>query len=250
MTQREIARVVGLARGTVRRYLRAEAFPEQGPRPRPSKLRPYEPYLRTQWDAGVQDAAVLWRALKAQGYTAGASMVRAFLGRWRLRPPGSGLGPARTGRRPHDAATGAAPARTCTCSPHRTRWLLVRPDLIRDATERQFIATVLELCPQIAQARTLVQEFSALIHERADGHEHAEVKLDAWLVLAEHSGIAALRGFAGGVRRDLAAVRAALTLEWSQGQTEGQVNRLKTLKRQMYGRASFPLLRQRLLHSA
>lgn len=250
MTKREIARVVGLARGTVRRYLRAETFPEQGPRPRLSKLHPYKPYLREQWEAGVQDAAVVWRALKAQGYTGGASWVRAFLGRWRLRPPGSGPGRVKTGRRPHGALTGAAPPRTCTCSPHRTRWLLVRPDLIRDATEHQFIETVLELCPQIAQARTLVQDFSTLVHEREDCHEHAADKLDAWLVIAEHSGIAELRGFAGGVRRDLAAVRAALTLGWSQGQTEGQVNRLKTLKRQMYGRASFPLLRQRLLHSA
>lgn len=244
MTQREIARVVGLARGTVRRYLRAEAFPEQGPRPRPNKLRPYEPYLRAQWDAGVQDAAVLWRALKAQGYTGCASMVRAFLGRWRIRPSGSAPSHVKTGRRPHDATTGAAPPRTCTCSPHRTRWLLVRPDLIRGAAEHQFIEAMLALCPQIAQARTLVQEFSTLLHE------HAADKLDAWLVIAEHSGITELRGFAGGVRRDLAAVRAALTLGWSQGQTEGQVNRLKTLKRQMYGRASFPLLRQRLLHSA
>lgn len=249
MTQREIARVVGLARGTVRRYLRAERFPEQGPRPRQSTLHPYEPYLREQWDAGVQDAAVLWRALKTQGYTGCASTVRAFLGRWRIRPPGSS-GPVKTGRRPHDATSGAAPARTCACSPRRTRWLLMCPDLMRDATEQQFIETVLGRCPQMAQARTLVQEFSALIHERADCHERAAGKLDAWLVNAEHSGIAELRGFAGGVRRDLAAVRAALTLDWSQGQTEGQVNRLKTLKRQMYGRASFPLLRQRLLHSA
>lgn len=60
MTQREIARVVGRARGTVRNSLRAEAFPELGPRPRPSKLRLYEPYLREQWDAGVKAAAVLW----------------------------------------------------------------------------------------------------------------------------------------------------------------------------------------------
>lgn len=226
MTKREIARVVGLARGTVRRYLRAEAFPEQGPRPRSSKLRPYEPYLRQQWDAGVQDAAVLWRAIKTQGYTGGASWVRAFLGRWRIRPPGSGPSSVKTGRRPHDATTGAAPPRTCTCSPHRMRWLLVRPDLIRDATEQQFLDTVLHLCPQIAQARTLVQGFSTLIHRRherqsEDDHEHAAAKLNTWLVAAEHSGIAELRGFAYGVRRDLAAVTEALTLDWSQGQTEG-----------------------------
>jgi transposase len=250
MTQRQIARDVGLARGTIRRYLRAEAFPEQGPRPRPSTLRPYEPYLRQQWDAGVQDAAVLWRALKAQGYTGGASMVRSFLGRWRIRPLGLGAGSVKTGRRPHDAPSGAAPPHTCTCSPHRTRWLLVQPDLIRDTTEQQFLETLLHLCPQVGQARTLVQDFGALVHQRHDRRACAVAELDAWLVAAEHSGITELRGFARGVRRDLAAVQAALLLDWSQGQTEGQVNRLKTLKRQMYGRASFPLLRLRLLHSA
>ena len=248
MTQRQIAHVVGLARGTVRRYLRAEAFPEHGPRSRPSTLRPYEPYLREQWDAGVQDAAVLWRALKARGYTGGASWVRSFLGRWRIRPPGAGL--VTTGRRPHDAASGTAPPRTCTCSPHRMRWLLVRPDLIRDTTEQQVLETLLRLCPQIAQARTLVQDFGALVHQRHDRRACAEATLQGWLVAAEHSGITELRAFARGVRRDLAAVQAALLLDWSQGQTEGQVNRLKTLKRQMYGRASFPLLRLRLLHSA
>ncbi len=140
-----------------------------------------------------------------------------------------------------------APARAYNCSPHRTRWLLVRPDLIRSTTEQRFLETELQLCPQIAQARTLVQDFASLVHER---QEHAAASLNSWLVAAEHSGIAELRGFAGGVRRDFAAVTAALTLIWSQGQTEGQVNRLKTLKRQMYGRASFPLLRLRFLHSA
>lgn len=248
MTQREIARVVGLARGTVRRYLRAEAFPEQGPRPRMSKLRPYEAYLRAQWDAGVQDAAVLWRALTAQGYTGGASWVRALLGRWRIRP--SRFSPVRTGRRPHNAPTGAAPPRALTWSPRRTRWLLVRPDLIRDVNEQQFIETILEICPQMALIRSLTQEFAALVRTRQERAERASTDLNAWLVAAEHSGIVELRGFASGVRRDLAAVTAALTLDWSQGQTEGQVNRLKTLKRQMYGRASFPLLRQRILHSA
>lgn len=248
MSQRQIARVVGLARGTVRRYLRAEAFPEQGPRPRSSKLRPDEAYLREQWDAGVQDAAVLWRALTVQGYTGGASWVRAFLSRWRIRPPGPS--PVTTGRRPHDAPTGAAPPRGGAYSPRQVRWLLVQPDLIRDTNEQQFVETILELCPQMALIRSLTQEFAALVRTRQQRRELASTHLDAWLVAAEHSGIAELRGFAGGVRRDFAAVTAALTLNWSQGQTEGHVNRLKTLKRQMYGRASFPLLRQRLLHPA
>lgn len=92
-----------------------------------------------------------------------------------------------------------------------------------------------------AGEKSLVQDFSALVHTRHDCHEHAAAKLDDWLVAAEHSRIAELRGFAGSVRRDCAAVMAALLLDWSQGQIEGQIDRLKTLKWQMYGRASFPL---------
>jgi transposase len=74
--------------------------------------------------------------------------------------------------------------------------------------------------------------------------------LDTWLIDAEQSGMPELRGFAAGIRRDLGPVAAALRWEWSNGQTEGQVNRLKTLKRAMYGRAKLDLLRLRLLYAA
>ena len=83
--------------------------------------------------------------------------------------------PSRRDDVPHDATTGAAPPRTCTCSPHRTRWLLVRPDLIRDTNEQQFVETALELCPQIARARTLVQDFAALVHTRQEHDGHQEL---------------------------------------------------------------------------
>lgn len=240
MTQRQIARTLGLGRETVGRFLCADGFPEQSRRHRHSRLEPYQPYLREQWDAGVQDAAALWRALRARGYTGAASTVRQFLARWRHRPGGW----ARCGRRPRSAVPTAAPAPACPRSPHRTRWLLLRPDLARDTTEQRYIERVVERCPQIAQARELVLQFLALVRERA------APELGAWLAAAQHSSIVELCGFARGIRRDEAAVRAALSLNWSQGQTEGQVNRLKTLKRQMYGRAAFPLLRQRLLHPA
>ena len=72
--------------------------------------------------------------------------------------------------------------------------------------------------------------------------------LDAWLVQAEHSGIAELKSFAQGIRRDYAAVCAAFSSRWSNGQVEGQVNRLKLMKRLMFGRAQFDLLRQRVLY--
>lgn len=74
--------------------------------------------------------------------------------------------------------------------------------------------------------------------------------MDRWLKEAKDSGIAEFQSLAGGILRDFDAVRAALTLPYSNGQTEGQVNKLKSLKRQMYGRANFDLLRKRVLHAA
>ena len=95
----------------------------------------------------------------------------------------------------------------------------------------------------IEQAAVLSQRFLEMIRER-----HAEA-LDGWLADAEASGIKELRNFAQSLRRDYAAVKAALTSPWSNGQSEGQVNRLKMIKRSMYGRAGFDLLRSRVLYT-
>lgn len=74
--------------------------------------------------------------------------------------------------------------------------------------------------------------------------------MDTWLTDALSCGISAVETFATGVKQDEAAVKAALTMPWSSGQAEGQVNKLKLIKRQMYGRASFDLLRRRVLLAA
>lgn len=95
--------------------------------------------------------------------------------------------------------------------------------------------------PQIAEAQQLLTTFHVLVTERASA------QLDCWLQQCERSGIAEFVRFARGLRRDEAAVRAALCYPWSQGPVEGQINRLKLLKRQMYGRAGFALLRRRML---
>jgi transposase len=94
----------------------------------------------------------------------------------------------------------------------------------------------------IKQVYQLAQQFRTIIQERMAS------ALDAWLALCEASQVSSLHTFAAGIRQDYAAIRAALETEWSNGQTEGQVNRLKLLKRQMYGRAKFDLLRLRVLH--
>ena len=94
---------------------------------------------------------------------------------------------------------------------------------------------------KVALMRERVIGFRKMVREQQSGN------LDAWLEEAQASGVITLRTFAEGIKLDYAAVRSALESPWSNGQTEGQVNRLKTIKRQMYGRANFDLLRQRVL---
>jgi len=80
--------------------------------------------------------------------------------------------------------------------------------------------------------------------------ERRGADLEAWRAEAISSGIDALARFARGLQDDLVAIHAGLTLKWSNGVTEGQIHRLKLVKRQGYGRAGFPLMRQRVLHAA
>jgi transposase len=123
-------------------------------------------------------------------------------------------------------------------------WLLLREDAERSAPEQAYVAELLRNTPLLARLTETVRAFFCLLSERRVGD------LEAWLQQATASGIAELAAFAEGVRRDLAAVQAAMTLHWSQGQTEGQINRLKLLKRQMYGRANLDLLCQRVRYRA
>ena len=100
---------------------------------------------------------------------------------------------------------------------------------------------MLEANPMIVRAYNLGQAFGRIVRQRYSK------ALDAWLQGAKESGIAELRSLATSLKRDKAAVAAALSLPWSNGQVEGQINRLKLIKRQMYGRAKFELLRRRVL---
>ena len=226
---RQIARELGLARNTVRKYVRFPAahpfLPTLRPR-RPRRLDPFLDYLHRRWTEGCHTSMQLFREIQAQGYPGGASAVKVLAAQWRMHLP-------------------AHPARPRPpLAPHALRWLLVKPPEAVTEDEGHALARLFAACPRVRTAHTLVQDFHRLLLER-----QPEV-LSAWLDAGTASGIPELGSFVLGIRRDEPAVRAALSLDWSQGQTEGQVNRLKTLKRQMYGRAAFPLLRQRLLHPA
>ena len=122
-------------------------------------------------------------------------------------------------------------------------WLLQSPEDLKPE-QKAFLEQFIDLCPEAQKIQELGRKFRAMIRERL------EPNFDDWMKAGQESGIKELENFVKGIKQDRAAVKSALKFEWSQGQVEGQVNRLKMLKRQMYGRANFDLLRARVLHRA
>jgi transposase len=234
-----IARRLGMSRITVRKYLAAETFPEwSAHRDVPRILQPYEAHLEARWAEGCRNARQLWREIRAQGYSRSAKQVHRWAQPRREEP-------ARNTPHVHRHSQSDAPQakRTRFPSPRRLSWLLVRDPAELSSTD----AAVLEQLrneSDVALAYDLAQRFAQMIRCQR------EEELDPWLAACAASGIPALVSFGEGLQRDVAAVRAALELPWSSGQAEGQINRLKMLKRQMYGRASLGLLRSRVLRAA
>ncbi len=230
---RQIASQLGLHRATVRKYVAAPACPLPAPRPgRRRGIDPFLPYLRERWAAGEQRVTVLWQELRARGFPGGYQRVACAVAPWRDHP-------AACGRRPQRLGPAEPAARRY--SPRQVAWWLGRPDEDLTASQRAYLTALLADQPILAEARTRALEFARLIRER-DG-----AALEPWLVATEAGQVAALRGFAAGLRRDQAAVAAALAYAWSSGQVEGQVNKLKLVKRSMFGRAGFACLRRRFL---
>ncbi len=128
-------------------------------------------------------------------------------------------------------------------TPRSVAWTVFRRADKQDASDQQRIAEVCQRHPVVAEAVQLTQAFASLVRERRGD------QLDGWLEQASASAAAPFRNFAASLRRDYAAVRAGVTLVWSSGQVEGQVNRLKLIKRTMFGRAKLDLLRQRVLYT-
>jgi transposase len=233
-TQRAIAEQVGLSRNTVRTYLSTDAFPEQKKRRvAPGQITPFLEYLQRRWREGCHNATQLWRELQERGFRGGRSTVLSVVSAWRAKLPPEQR--RTSGRAPRAKTSRRVPA------PRAVVWSLLRKPEDRTREETRFLKRLLELRPEIEAARDLVQEFFGLACRREGS------ALETWLARAEASGIAALKSFSSGVRRDWEAVLAGLTLEWSNGRVEGHVNRLKAIKRQMYGRAGLELLRARVL---
>ena len=236
---RAIGREIGVSRPTVRKFLRASTCPERVPRP--GLLSPgsrWEVLLRERWNAGCQNARTLWRDLRDAGFPGSAGTVRRHVGAWRPEPGRRGRPPAT----PLGVTTKPTP-RPAPSPRHVKWWLLAEADDLT-VDQRAYLARLLTAVPMIATAQLLAQAFGRLVRERDKG------AFALWLADAEASGIPDLRALAVGMRRDRAAIEAALRLPWSQGQTEGQVTRLKLVKRAMYGRGGLDLLRARLRRGA
>ncbi len=227
---RRIALALRLNRRTVKRYIVARELPRRGaPRPQAtSAITPHREYLRERWEAGCRNGCQLWRELGARGYTGSlASVYRAL--KW-LHP-----GDRRRG------ATEPAPGSRRTLSPRQGMWLLARAEDELTEREQTARAALLAAHPAIAAAAALATRFLALLRERRGD------ALAPWLTDAAASELVEFRRFAASLRRDELAVRAALEQSWSNGQLEGQINRVKMIKRVVYGRAKFELLQRRIL---
>jgi transposase len=240
---RAIARQLGISRATIHKFLMAETFPEQATRgATTSILDPYKPYLQQQVAAGVHNARQLWEELRAQGFPGSAALVRQYVGTLRVGHRGRG---SRTPQPPAPSDTTAPPA---TPPPPRRRlsarlaaWLLLCPETQRTTEQQAQVERLVAASTDVAAAHMLAQDFGTLIRKRQRD------TLDDWLKRARESGVDELASFARGIQQTYAEVAAALELPWSSGQVEGQINRLKTIKRQMYGRAGFALLRAMVL---
>lgn len=245
LSYRAIAAQLHLSRQTVRRYSVADAFPERATRrPIPSKLDLFTPLLEQRLAAGYDNALQLWRDLRDQhGYTGSRALVSRWVAQHRhLIPVQEPANPPKRRRgRPAQPAKAAPLAPQRRLSARKAAWLLVcRPkDVAED--DQPVIDRLCAHAPAVAAAHQLAQAFIEMVRERQ------APALDAWLIRATASGIPELQTFAAGIERDKSAVAAALSLSFSNGQVEGQVNRLKLIKRMAYGRAKFDLLRQRVL---
>jgi transposase len=230
-----IARQLGISRPTVYTYLRRDTPPAPRSLQRSGQvLRPYMPYLIRRWREGISDSRQLWREIRALGYAHSARTGGRFITRLR-RTADAGLPPESQGS-PYTRPQGP--------SARAVSFAMMRPAAKRSRDAQTYLKHLCEVDMRIARADALIQAFLAMARERR-GHD-----LEAWMAEVTHSEIEELVRFARGLQEDLNAVKAGLTLEWSNGVTEGQIHRLKLVKRQGYGRAGFALLRQRVLQAA
>ena len=220
-----IMRETGLAKETVRRFYRAATADELLAKVRdgrPSLLDDHKPYLHQRWNEGCTNVRQLHAELRERGYKGGYGTIRDYVLPFRE----AGAAPP--------AVPGPPKARDLAS------WILTDPDNLGD-DEKEKLARARERCPHLDALAGHVTEFAKILTGL-----HGD-RLDDWITAVEADDQPDLHSFARGLKRDHDAVLNGLTMPWNSGVVEGNVNRLKMIKRQMYGRASFELLRKRVL---
>jgi transposase len=229
MSQAEIGRTLHMGRKTVRRMIRAGQFPERAkPHRGPPGIKRFQEFLISRWAEGCHNATQLWREIQVQGYTGGRSTMTKFVAT--LRTQGTKyFRPTAAPRQPK-----AKPP-----SPRQAAMLLARRPEKLKPDEQQLLVKLNECCPEIPILLELTQGFAHVFRaKKEDG-------LQNWLAGAYRAGLPEISRFCDGLLRDANAVTASVLLPWSNGQVEGQIHRLKLVKRQMYDRAKFNLLLRR-----
>jgi len=225
--------MVGVSRQTVHRYLAMSAPPERRqPQRRGTVLAAWEPYLLQRWSEGCHNGMRLWREIQEQGFAYSCANVTRFVARIRR---GEIACPQMRADDVENAGECGTPSPSPVGRPLATDWsarrvaslMVYRREQLSDR-QADYLTHVCEADEVIGAAYRLTQDFLGMVRERTGD------QLEEWIVAAQRSDIAELRRFAVGLRADQAAVQAGLTLEWSNGQVEGQIHRLKFLKRQMY----------------
>jgi transposase len=180
----------------------------------------------SRWKQGERDITKLWQEIRTQGYPGNIRTVYRFIQTLK-----------------QESVILPAPSVLDRVSVQEAVWLIARPFAALKADERTDLEELCQASPQLLTLHLLVQSFGQIVRKR-EGH-----RLQDWKQQIAASGLAEVQRFAKGLKRDEAAVLAGLTVAYSNGQVEGQITKLKLIKRTMYGRAGFPLLRQRALHA-
>ncbi len=227
LTSKEIACRLGISERTVRHWLHRGVAPDVRPRRKySSDFDPYASYVLKRWQGGEHNGTRLWQEITAQGYPGSQRMVYRFLKTLKTKEIETSVGAHRL---PHFSSTAVVS-------------LFMRcPDKLEEI-EQEHLTAFRQVDPSLDMTYQLVQDF-LLMMRTLEGE-----RLDTWLTQVHGSQLPELESFAHGVERDKAAVQAGLTLQINNGQVEGQVTRIKLIKRMMYGKAGFALLRQRVLH--
>ncbi len=225
---RSICRQVGIHRETVKRYLKYDTYPDRHKTRSSQSVAAYGDHILKRWADGTCNRVLIFNEIREMGYT--GSIYSLYRYTLHLKDPQHSIGSTKT----HEA-------RISIWSSRKMAKLLSQTDDTWSDEEKAYIENFFQLCPTGPKVQKLILDFKNIVNSR-----RGEL-FDAWIGEALNCGVDKLKRFAQGLLQDYSAVKAALTLDWSNGQVEGQVNRLKTVKRQMYGRAGFKLLRKRIL---